>query len=366
MKNYSFNFEQLDLISLFISAFDDAFVNRYDAKTRVAKEKIGVRYVNGPKQRVLLDINDKAKTLTLPVVTIEQTGISRDASRVFHKHQHFYRPKITGAPNSIATIPTPVPINMDISVSIITKFKEDLDQIISNFAVHCNPYFVVSWKVPESFGMDFIDEVRIEIEWDGNVSYEMPKDLAPDAKYRIIGNTNFTIKGWLFPSFVNPEKPIYEIYAKFVDVNLANRSYTYDDYFSLSGVPAQTETISISAYPQITNLFYSANNFVIPVTNNVTIKNEFLDSFIIQGKRFNHNNRWYLSGGPVNHNFPSVPVITAKTPIITAYQIPTELINVLNDSMVNLSLSSNTVSGGPYKFITANEAGWASSNSFFF
>jgi hypothetical protein len=94
MNDYNYFFENSQLLNMFVAAFDDAFVYRYDARTRVAKEKIEVRYVNGPKHRVLLDLSDRAKTLTLPVVTIEQTSLARDPSRIHNKGQFIYRKQL--------------------------------------------------------------------------------------------------------------------------------------------------------------------------------------------------------------------------------------------------------------------------------
>jgi hypothetical protein len=57
----------------------------------------------------------------------------------------------------MAKIPQPIPVNLTLDVNIICYFKEDLDQIIQNFVVNCNPYIMVSWKIPEKFNMPFID-----------------------------------------------------------------------------------------------------------------------------------------------------------------------------------------------------------------
>ena len=132
MQDYNYFFENSDLLNMFVAAFDDAF--GYDARTRVAKEKIVVRYVNGPKHRVLHDLSDRAKTLTLPVVTIEQTSLERDPSRIHNKGQNIYRKQLDGT-NRMATIPQPIPVNLTLDVNIICYFKEDLDQIIQNFVI---------------------------------------------------------------------------------------------------------------------------------------------------------------------------------------------------------------------------------------
>lgn len=359
MIKYSYHREQLDLLMLFTSAFDDAFVYRYDFNTKTPESKIQVRYIHGPKQRVIHDIVTKEKALTLPVVSIEQTGLSRDPDRVFHKHQNIYRP-LLGNSSKVGKIPTPIPVTMDVKVSIIAKYKEDVDQIIQNFATVCNPYFVVSWKIPEEFGLDFTDELRVQIEWAGNISYTTPDVLGIDDKYRISADTTFTIKGWIFPSLQTPEAPIYVVNTKFIAQNLASRVTGYDDYPALSASYVESETIMISAYPEITNLYYSVSGEIFPV-----LKSERLDfktnyNFLILGKRFGYNNTWYLSSSNSNILLDFVEIKTAKFPIISAYKIPNNLINVYNDNSVSITFPKNFLSGssGNFTLVTANSAGW--------
>lgn len=183
------------MLTQFVAAFDDCFVYRY-TKDQKPKEKISVRYVMGPKQRVLMDIVNQAKNITLPVIALEQTSIRRDPTRIQNKDQHFYRPHLND--KNVSKIPQPIPVNIDINVAIVANYKEDIDQIITNIIPWCNPYFIISWKVPAEFGMDFDDELRSEVSWSGEVSFENPIDIAATDKYKIVGNTSFTIKGWIF------------------------------------------------------------------------------------------------------------------------------------------------------------------------
>ena len=45
----------------------------------------------------------------------------------------------------------PVPVNLEVSMSILARYMEDVDQIISNFAPYNNPYIILSWPVPKAF-----------------------------------------------------------------------------------------------------------------------------------------------------------------------------------------------------------------------
>jgi len=84
-----FYFEIKDMLTQFVAAFDDIVIGRFN-KDRKEKDKINVRYVYAPKQRVLYDLVNETKTLTLPVVSVNVNNISRDESRVFNKLDGFY------------------------------------------------------------------------------------------------------------------------------------------------------------------------------------------------------------------------------------------------------------------------------------
>ena len=132
MEKQTFYFEIKDLIVQFLAAFDNCVINRYDGRS--PKEKLEVRYVLAPKQRVLLDIINEEHNITLPVVAVDITSISRDESRVFNKIEGFYLPTKTNTQgNLVSKLLMPTPINISVSMSIITKFQLDMDQIISNF-----------------------------------------------------------------------------------------------------------------------------------------------------------------------------------------------------------------------------------------
>lgn len=348
------------MLMLFTAAFDDAFIYRFDQQNLQPKSKIDVRYVHGPKQRVIHDIVTKEKNLTLPVVSIEQTSLTRDPNRVVHKHQNIIRPMVNDN-SRVGKLPTPIPMNMDVKVSIIAKYKEDVDQIVQNFASVCNPYFVVSWKVPEEFGFNFIDELRIQIEWNGSISYATPSTLSKDDKYRITADTSFTIKGWIFPPTENPEGTIYVIQNKFINASLAGRVSSYDDYPALSAAYTESETISISAYPTFTNLYYSVYSGIIPLYESTNIRRDLQNSFLLLGKRFSYSNSWYLSSPASNLIGTFEEIDTVKFPTISAFRLPDSYVSVNSDNSATITLPVSSLSAqGKFTFVTSNSAGWTS------
>jgi hypothetical protein len=137
----------------------------------------------------------------LPVVAVSITNISRDNERVFNKIAGFYVNKTNSETNRGATsayVRTPVPVNISINMSIVSRYQSDLEQIISNFVPYNDPYIIISWKVPAAAGLAIPEEIRSEVLWDGSINMTYPTDINASEKYRITADTSFTIKGWLF------------------------------------------------------------------------------------------------------------------------------------------------------------------------
>lgn len=258
MKKSPYFFEIKNLLIQFLAAFNNVVIKRFD-ENRDVKQTLQVRYVYAPKQRVIYDLVNFSQNITLPVVSIDIGGFSRDESRVFNKNLGFYKPDTTkeNEPTSLTRFyRTPVPVNITINMNIMTKYQTDLDQILSNFIPFCNPYIILSWKVPPEFDIPYVEEIRSEVLWNGQVSVEYPKDIDGSRKYFVIGSTSFTIKGWLF-SDAMPVNNIFYINAALATVR---GNLQESRYFQLSSqvVPYEncseyynTEIVSVSAQPQI-------------------------------------------------------------------------------------------------------------------
>ena len=326
----------------------------------------------------------------MPVVAINLTGVSRDNDRVFNKLPNTYIPTQRADDSKASSnFSMPVPVNLQVSMSILARYMQDIDQIISNFVPYNNPYIILTWKVPPAFGASYDQEIRSEVLWDGNLVYNTPTDTTYNDKFRVTVDTTFTIKGWLFPEEKDTRGNIYKIDNNFIAVNLANRiyspldpdevvsneSYIQQEYKALSaynaGVPsAYSETVTVSAIPEITNLYYSTTGTFTQLYQSTTrLLSSNPNNFILYGKRFSFDNDFYLSatdmGGPTPNNpfYSNYQEITsAKSATISGYKLDNSFFNVINDNITNIFLPTSTLSAaGKFAFITANEAGWGSS-----
>ena len=263
VKNQTFHFEIKDVLTQFVAAFDDIIIKRYD-KNRVPQNKVQVRYVYAPKQRVIFDLVNKAQNLTVPVVAVSINSVARDETRVFNKLAGFYISRgISENDTKLLSqfYRTPVPVNIQINMSILTKFQTDIDQIISNFVPYSNPYIIISWKVPpEIMGTAVAQEIRSEVLWDGGITLSYPTDIAANEKYRISADTAFTIKGWLFPYVQNPAGNIYQVQSNFyISRNITTYNELSGDtgvYPLSTGLITETESFTLSSTPMLTGVDY--------------------------------------------------------------------------------------------------------------
>ncbi len=325
------------MLTQFVAAFDEIVIGRFN-KERQEKDKIKVRYVYAPKQRVLHDLINENKTLTLPVVSVNVTSISRDETRVFNKIDGFYYQGVVGKEKVSRHLKSPVPINISLSVSLLTRYQTDMDQILSNFVPFCNPYVIISWKVPEEFNFSVDQEIRSEVLWDGSVSMKYPTELTNSQKARVTADTSFTIKGWLFKDTDNPSGNIFFIDQNFhSQINLE----TYDD----------VESFTLSGNPQITSLFYNS----VMLQNDLTITPNTSGNIILNGYSFQNTENVLFSTNNIT-NYTNLTSIDnfSRQDAISGQLIP---FTILNDNTI--IFNSPPLSGaGELRFIPFNKAGY--------
>jgi hypothetical protein len=353
----TFHFEIRDIISQFIAAFDDVVINRYD-KNRTPRSNVKVRYVYSPKERVLFDLVNKAQNMTLPVIAVNVTGISRDESRVFSKLYGFdesdhYQDLKPG--KSHAHINMPTPVNIDVSMSILTEYQTDMDQILSNFIPYTNPYVVIAWKIPDEIGAATTQEIRSQVLWSGSMAMNYPTDTTKSDKYRIEATTSFTIKGWLFQKENPKQQNIF-----FVKTNFSSALLECDNFYAANSeaitLPTRhnTRTIEFSAAPACTSIFFHGTL----IDDNFIFQKEEADyPFMLLGNNYDHTTSVLLSS-------PSTILSSAITvlnfdyyPPVSAYNLPLSCFNIINNYTIELNLPE-LVSNGKFNIIVANRAGW--------
>lgn len=239
MRKYTYDFEIETMITMFISAMDDIVVKRYNNE-REAQDQIRTRFVYAPKQRVLTNLLDKAQNLQLPVIAVTNGGLTRDPNRVFNKLQG--GTALVEGGTAVKRMLQPVPIDLLINMTIMTRFQRDYDQIVTNFVPYFDPYIIISWRTPSN--PDY--EIRSQVFWNGTINTEYPTDLNNTQVARVIGTTGFTFKGWLFKAAPSKtEGTIFNITADYSLTPGLTTPYSLDQLDS-----ALTDRRTLSALPQ--------------------------------------------------------------------------------------------------------------------
>jgi hypothetical protein len=361
VKNKSFFFEIKDIMTQFVAAFDDCVISRYN-KNRVEQEQIEVRYVFKPKERVIYDIVNKAQNLTLPVVAVNITSISRDPSRVFNKLEPTYLPlAYPGGNLKSSKLLQPVPVNITVSFSILTKYLLDMDQILSNFIPYSDPYIILSWLVPTELGLPNT-EIRTEVLWSGDISLTTPIETTYSDQFQVAADTTFTIKAWLFKQEQEPEGIIYRINNNFHTVGTGQIFNLIDPYKVLSSYET-TDVVTVSGSPGITNLFYTLSGTTVPVTTPITIQRDRDNQFIIWGKNFEYSTSFYLSSNKPNFFSNYTQLSTFYNPLISAYNVD-NYTSILNSNIATIYMPMSTLSAtGDIVIVAANDVGWAATSN---
>lgn len=366
MKKYTYNFEIKDLLTQFVAAFDDTVIKRYD-KNGNTKQEVEVRYVFAPKQRVMYDIVNKAQNITLPVVTIDLTSVAYDDKRVFNKINNIHN-YVNDVDNT--KVHMPVPVNLSIKMSILCRYMQDLEQIITNFIPYSNPYIVIAWQEPTDTGN--INEIRTEVEWDQTISMTPPTELSYTEKFRAVADTTFTIKGWLFRDRNEMTKPIFFIENNFINsspnfnFNQPISSLDYSSFFNDLSSVVDVETFTLSAIPNITNIYYNTTGSQLETRNPRTINRSVSDlnlyNYNILGENFNKTEFVMLSSNneTLTNNFTAID--TTYTGAASGFLLPSSNFTILSDNVMNITIPA--LSGdGKFDIIIKNPAGWGSTQS---
>lgn len=239
MENYTYHSEIRRMILHFMSAIDGAVVKRYD-KNQNPVDSIKVNYVYGPKERIMKDLINKSEHIKLPIVAVNIKSITRDNERV--KDKIVGRYEELGYLGTMKNIPAPVPVNITFNVSMMAKYQQDMEQLLTNFIPYTDPYFIVSWKEP------FTNyEIRSEVRWNGDISLDYPEELKGNDPYQqLTANTSFDFKGYIFKDKATTVGKICKIETDYIltdkfycdyDMQVAYTSATTTETFTISGMP---------------------------------------------------------------------------------------------------------------------------------
>lgn len=362
MKNYTFHFEVQTLIEQFIEAFNDVVIKRYDKnKQLIENSDIAVNYIYAPKQRVLETLTNPAPGgITLPAIAINVTSITRDTERVVNKISGYNVPYTISSEFDVTRylkhIPSPVPINIGINMNIFTKYQADMDQIVSNFLPYCDPYIIISWRMPIPENEDNIFELRSEVLYGNNLTLTYPDSLQGNQVFRCSANCTFTIKGWLFKAQEENVPKIIYIDKQMYPVGVTPSESKLSLLKSLETTDSLTPVFSAAPFMRSVDKWYTNQTFNTNPTEEFNLVGSYflsINDLYVSGSKTSA-----LSGNLVDDFFNST--LSTKYPPFYGIKIPKEQYEIVSDKFITLNLPLSTTEGydGYVNIIAVNKVGY--------
>jgi len=305
MRDYTYNFEIEDLIVQFIDAFNDVVIKRYN-KDRAVEDHLHVNFVYAPKKRVLYDVvNKNPNPRNLPIISVYIDSIDRDRDRVENKIEKSYFVNDSGTPKQRRQ---PVPVKVQMSMSVITKSTNDMLQILSNWVPYTDPYIYIDVIDPSTK-----QTLRTKVEWSGSIRPEQEID-DPKETFRTGFSTSFTIYGYLFKKIIEDGGNICKITTNMSSVTSLNKCFfdlkEFETSIGLTSAYKSTFVINGVPYLKCINPTY------------LVLGHEKYD-FTITGKNLDFTSHLFVSGQPgmfpvsaysYYNFFPNLSTVSAISP----------------------------------------------------
>lgn len=130
--------------------------------------------------------------MRLPMIAIERTGYQRNSARLNNLHNEV-KYEITSK-NRDYNLLTPVPVDISYDVTLIAKYPEDIDKMVSNFYVFFNNDIYVMCEHPKYEGV----KMKNQIVMADSVSEDWQSELDATADDFTTATIQFTFKTYLF------------------------------------------------------------------------------------------------------------------------------------------------------------------------
>ena len=168
--------------------------HKNEADNSISTLKVPLAY--GPTQKFLARIEqqanlNKSTQMSLPRMSFEFTDLQYDPTRKSTQTQQFVVKNSSGS--EIKKGYVPVPYNMTIQLSIMTKLNDDMLQIVEQIL----PYFQPAYNLPINFLGDFKEKRDIPIQLDG-ITMEDYYEGNYETRRALVYTLTFTAKTFLF------------------------------------------------------------------------------------------------------------------------------------------------------------------------
>jgi hypothetical protein len=226
----------------FGTLFSDIYIDRKqgDSVTGTTIQRLQIPLAYAPKEKWLVRIEqdptlENHTYVSLPRMSFEIIGYSYDPSRKVNRMQQL---KCGDGTGSMATMYTPVPYNIDLSLYILTKTQEDGLQIIEQILPTFTPEYTLTINAVPDMNVKIdvpiiLNSVAVNDEYDGDfqtrrfvthtLNFQMKVNLfGPISDKRIIDTVNANIG--LNENLNNPNR-IFTAEGDFTNASVDSESW---------------------------------------------------------------------------------------------------------------------------------------------
>ena len=293
MFEYFYNEIFRSVIISFGSLFNGLEIKHKNGDDTVSIIKVPLAY--GPTQKFLARLQQQADLnkpiqMSLPRMSFEFTGVQYDPTRKSTQTQQFVVKDPTTGSN-VKRGYLPVPYNMQLELSIMTKLNDDALQITEQIL----PYFQPAYQIPIKFlGSTATDTKDVAIQLD-NITMEDDYEGNFDTRRALVYTLRFTAKTYLYGPITNVTGDVikkvqigyvagnrgtgtYDRDLTYSVVPKATKDYDGDDKTFLSENIDLTETVitvdNAEALTVETNIYIGQENMYIDKIsdNNLTVR----------------------------------------------------------------------------------------------
>ena len=170
----------------------------------IVQQKIEVPCVLGDRGIIMKSLENEPGRYRMPLIVLQMKGIRTDTNRMFDLHSDIFYQQDSSFTDLNYNDPRfrPVelskkrgqPVNITYDATFVTKYREDMDQILSNFAVHFRPDIYLRWWHPRKKDRP----LEAQVTWEHSFNIDTAAEYNPQNTFLYKGSTTFTLKSWLF------------------------------------------------------------------------------------------------------------------------------------------------------------------------
>lgn len=196
METFSYNREIKIATAHVMDVLNNFKIYRLDNEGNVRNSfTIPAKYAH--RSRILKSIENRNKTIKLPILAISISGIARNNERMHSLNTGMqFQPE--NKEHNIS-FNTAIPFSITYDFELVAKYQDEIDQVMSTMSVSFRPHIYVVWPHPYGKG-----NIKSKIEWDGNFNVEYPEDTDFSSNEKITASASLIYHTWLFPGIGEP------------------------------------------------------------------------------------------------------------------------------------------------------------------